>query len=170
MAEQEDRDYCWREIPGHSTGKGSQGRAQWTLWVEDRWMWECGEAKEKQLEFTGQSTGKRDFPGGAVLRIWLPVQEIWVRSLAQEDSTCCGATKPTCHTFCSPALEPTTHNYWDHRLQLPKPLLPRGRALQQERPPQWEACVLQPRVVPVAATREKPACRSKDPLQKERKK
>ena len=28
-------------------------------------MWECGEAKEKQLEFTGQSTGKRDFPGVA---------------------------------------------------------------------------------------------------------
>ena len=37
-AEQEDRGYCWREIPGQDTGKGSQGRVQQTLWVEDRWM------------------------------------------------------------------------------------------------------------------------------------
>ena len=29
------------------------------------------------------------------LRICLPRQGTWVRSLVQEDSTCCGATKPT---------------------------------------------------------------------------
>ena len=29
--------------------------------------------------------------------IHLPVQETQVRSLGQEDATCCGATKPECH-------------------------------------------------------------------------
>ena len=69
------------------------------------------------------------------------MQEIRVWSLVQEDSTCCGATKPTGHNFCAHALEPTNHNYWDYMLQLPKPLHPRACALQQEKPPQWEACV-----------------------------
>ena len=30
-----------------------------------------------------------------------------------------------------------------HVLQLLKPVSPRARALQQEKPPQWEACALQ---------------------------
>ena len=33
------------------------------------------------------------------LRIWLPLQEIWVRSLVGEDPTCCGATKPILHNY-----------------------------------------------------------------------
>ena len=33
------------------------------------------------------------------LRICRPMQGMGVRSLAQEDSTCHGATKPVCHNF-----------------------------------------------------------------------
>ena len=40
------------------------------------------------------------------LRIHLPMQGIWVRSLAQEDPTCRGATKPVSHNYwaCAPQL------------------------------------------------------------------
>ena len=40
------------------------------------------------------------------LRIHLPTQGTWVQSLVREDSTCHGATKPTCCNSCSPP----THN------------------------------------------------------------
>ena len=33
------------------------------------------------------------------LRISLPIQGTQVRALAQEDPTCCGATKPVCHNY-----------------------------------------------------------------------
>lgn len=33
------------------------------------------------------------------IRICLPVHGTQVRSLVQEDSTCCGATKPVCHNY-----------------------------------------------------------------------
>lgn len=33
------------------------------------------------------------------IRIHLATQAIWVRSLGQEDSTCCRATKPMCHSY-----------------------------------------------------------------------
>ena len=35
------------------------------------------------------------------LRICLPMQKTQVQSLPQEDSTCCGATKPVCHNYWS---------------------------------------------------------------------
>ena len=44
------------------------------------------------------------------LRIHLPMQGTWVQSLAQEDPTCRGATKPV------------RHNCWAHVLQLLKPV------------------------------------------------
>ena len=40
------------------------------------------------------------------LRIHLPIQGIWVWSVVQEDTTCCGATKPVCHNYWACALEP----------------------------------------------------------------
>ena len=46
------------------------------------------------------------------LRIHLPMQGAWVQSLLLEDSTCCRSTKPAHYRAC---------------------------ALQQEKPPQWEA-------------------------------
>ena len=33
------------------------------------------------------------------LRIRLPMQGTWVRSLVREDPTCCRATKPVCHNY-----------------------------------------------------------------------
>ena len=33
------------------------------------------------------------------LRIRLPMQGTWVRSLVWEDLTCCGATKPVLHNY-----------------------------------------------------------------------
>ena len=36
------------------------------------------------------------------LRIRLPIQGTWVRALAWEDPTCCGATnKPVRHNYCN---------------------------------------------------------------------
>ena len=55
------------------------------------------------------------------LRICLPVQGTWVRSLVWEDPTCCRATKPVHHNYWACALEPTSHNYWAHAPQLLKP-------------------------------------------------
>ena len=57
------------------------------------------------------------------LRIHLPMQGARVRSLVQEDPTCRGAAKPLCRNCWAHALEP--------------------HALQQEKPPQWEAHTLQ---------------------------
>ena len=56
------------------------------------------------------------------------MQGTQVRSLLREDPTCRRATKPE------------RHNYWAHVPQLLKPTHPKARALQQEKPPQWEAC------------------------------
>ena len=60
---------------------------------------------------------RRTFLVVQCLRICLAMQGTWVWSLVWEDSTFHGATKPVCH------------DHW-------------SRALQQEKPPQWEACVL----------------------------
>ena len=38
----------------------------------------------------------RDFPGGEVVKNPPTMQGTLVRSLVQEDPTCCGATKPMC--------------------------------------------------------------------------
>ena len=45
------------------------------------------------------------------LRILLPLQGTWVRSLVRENPTCRGATKPVSHNYGACALEPTSHNY-----------------------------------------------------------
>ena len=63
-----------------------------------------------------------------------------VRALVQEDPTCRGASKPVRHNYWACALEPASHNYWAR--------VPRARAPQQEKPPQWEAHAPQWRVAP----------------------
>ena len=73
------------------------------------------------------------------LRILLPMQGTRVWALVQEDPTCRGAAKPMRHNDWACALEPVSHNYWAHVLQLLKPVCSRARALQQEKPLQWEA-------------------------------
>ena len=73
------------------------------------------------------------------LRICFLMQETQVRSLVWEDSTCHRATKPPCCNYWTHALEPMSRNYQAH-MPLLKPAHPRACALQQEKPPQWEAC------------------------------
>ena len=83
--------------------------------------------------------------------------------LIWEDPTCWTA-KPLCHNCWAWALEPGSHNYRACVPQLLKSLHPRVRALQQGKPPQWEAwaqlesrsCLLQ---------LEKSPCSSKHPMQ-----
>ena len=62
-----------------------------------------------------------DFLGSTVDRNPLANAGDMVRSLVQEDSTCCGAIRPVCHNYWAHTLEPRS-NYWAHVLQLLKPL------------------------------------------------
>ena len=55
------------------------------------------------------------------LRICLPVQGTWVRSLVREDPTYRRATKPVHHNYWACALDPVSHNYWALLPQLLKP-------------------------------------------------
>ena len=62
------------------------------------------------------------------------MQETQVWSLIWEDPRCCREVcAPQLLNLCSRAQE----------LQLLKPSRPRTRSLQQEKPPQWEACIPQ---------------------------
>ena len=72
-------------------------------------------------------------------RVHMPVQEIWVQPLIQEDSTCCETTKLVCNNYWACGLEPGSHIHWAHVLQVWKPQRPRAHALEHEKPPQWEA-------------------------------
>ena len=51
----------------------------------------------------GMGRKKYHYPGASLVAQWLgvhlPVQGTWVRSLVQEDPTCCGATGPV-HRNC----------------------------------------------------------------------
>ena len=64
------------------------------------------------------------------IRIHRPMQGTQVRSLVWADPIGCITIKPT------------SQNYWACKPYLLKPEHPRACALQQERPPQWEASVL----------------------------
>ena len=94
------------------------------------------------------------------LGIRLPMQGIWVQAPVWEDPTCCGATKPVLYNYWACALEPMSHNYWAR--------VPRACALQQEKPPQWEARLLQLEKAhvqqqrPNAATKKKKFKRKKE--------
>ena len=78
--------------------------------------------------------------GAQWLRISLPMQGTQVRALVREDPTCHRATKPVRHNYWACALEPTSHTTETRG--------PTACALQQEKPPQWEACAPQRRVAP----------------------
>ena len=90
---------------------------------------------------------KGDFPGGAVVKN-LPANTGDMGSIPGPGrSHMPGATKLVCHNYWACALEPTSHNYWAHVPQLlTEAGAPRAHALQQEKPPQWEARALQGRV------------------------
>ena len=90
------------------------------------------------------------------LRIHLPMQGTWVRSLVQEDSTCHGATKPV------PQLLSLSSRAWEPQPLKPgslEPMLCNKRSHCQEKPVQHgqsSPCSLQP---------EKGLCSDKDPVQ-----
>ena len=95
------------------------------------------------------------------LRIHLPVQATQLRSLVREDPTCHRATKPVHHNNWACTLEPTSHNYWAHMLQLLKPtwldpVLCNERSHPNEKPTHCNE--EQP---PLAATRESPCTATK---------
>ena len=73
------------------------------------------------------------------LRICLPMQGTPVWSLAWEDPTCRGATKPVCYNYWACALEPASHNCWTCMPQLLKPaclepMLRNKRSHRNEKP------------------------------------
>ena len=117
------------------------------------------------------------------LRICLPVQGTRVQALVQEDPTCHWATKPVHRNYWACALELTSHKYRARAPQLLKPTCPRARvpqllgpctattepvcckywteaqapracALQQEKPPKWEARALQWRIAPAHCNKD----------------
>ena len=53
------------------------------------------------------------------LRIRLPMQGTLVRSLVQEDPTCCGATKPVRHDYWACTLEPMLCSKRSHHNEEP---------------------------------------------------
>ena len=71
-----------------------------------------------------------------------------VRALVREDPTCRGATKPVRHNYWAWALDPASPNYGSLCATTIEARAPRACALQQEKPPQWEASALQQRVAP----------------------
>ena len=79
------------------------------------------------------------------LRIHLWIQRTQVRSLVQEDPTCCRITMPV------------HRNYWSRR--------PRACASPREKPPKREARVPQWRAVPARHNQRKPVHSNKDPVQ-----
>ena len=73
------------------------------------------------------------------LRIRLPMQGTWVRSLVQEDPTCCGATKPLHHNYqptCRQLLKPV-------RLE---PVLCNKRSHCREKPTHGDEDSMQPEI------------------------
>ena len=72
-----------------------------------------------------------DLPGGSVVKNPLPMQEPGVQSQVGEDPTCPGAAKAVCHNSGACVLEPGTTTA--------EPSCPAVHALQQEKPPPWEA-------------------------------
>ena len=53
------------------------------------------------------------------LRIHLPVQGTWARSLIWEGSTCCGVTEPACHSYRACVSEPLLCSKRHHRNEKP---------------------------------------------------
>ena len=93
------------------------------------------------------------------------MQETGVRYLSQEDPTWHRAAKPECHNYRACALEPVSYSYWAHAPQLRKPVCPRARALQYEKPLQWEAHAPQLESGPCLSQLEKSPHNNKDSVQ-----
>ena len=98
-----------------------------------------------------------DFPGVAQwIRIHQPRQGTQVWSLVGDIPHAAEQLSPLCHNYRTRALEPTRCNQSPCVLQLRKPSRSWARALQQEKPPQQEACATQWEAASPPATRENP--------------
>ena len=69
------------------------------------------------------------------------------------------------HNYWACVLEPGSLNYWAHVLKPLKPEHPRACALQQKKPLQGEAHILQLESSPCSPQLEKSMCSNKDPAQ-----
>ena len=89
----------------------------------------------------------REFPGGPVVKIRLPVQGTWVQSLIPEDPTCLGALSP-CPQLLSPStLEPVLHSKRRRRKgSLRAATKDSPRSPQPEKSPQSDGDPAQPKV------------------------
>ena len=61
----------------------------------------CKEMSQEHFCATVQESPAWDFLVAQWIRICLPVQETWVQSPIQEDSTCRRSAKPVCHNYQS---------------------------------------------------------------------
>ena len=95
------------------------------------------------------------------------MQKAQVQSLIQEDSTCQGTTKPVYDNYWACSLEPRSHSYCSP--SSPEPVQQGSSSQQQEKPPQWEAPILQLQSSPCSPKLEKNLSSNKD-LEKEKKK
>ena len=104
------------------------------------------------------------------LRIRLPVQGTWVRSLVREDPTCRRATKPVCHNYRACALESVSHNCWSPRAATTEPTCRNywARVLQLLKPVHGEPVLHSKRghrnekpATPLATARESPCAAAK---------
>ena len=80
----------------------------------------------------------------------------WVRRVPHAP----GQLSPRATATWACVLEPRSHRCWAHGLQRLKPKHPRACALQQEKPPPWEALAQQLESGPVTSTQRK-ACAAK---------
>ena len=88
-------------------------------------MLRCKLIKLKKIKYKEKDWNQQEnFPCGTLNKNLPTMQGTWVQgarvwSPVQEDSTCCGETKPMHHNWAQ-ALEPTRHNYWALMPQLLK--------------------------------------------------
>ena len=106
---------------GHFQAGAVRGSAIVNILVCVSWLWDriAGSWRRHISDFSKKCLGTSLV--AQWLRIRLPMQGTRVRALVREDPTCRGATKPVRHSDWACALEPTSHNYWAHVLQLLKP-------------------------------------------------
>ena len=93
------------------------------------------------------------------------MRESQVRAPVQEDHTCWGTAKPVHHSDGACALEPGSRQLLSPCARTTEAWMPWSQALLQERPLQWEAGTLQPRVALCLLQLGKSPHSNKDPAQ-----
>ena len=97
---QEGSGSTYIRVKGWARPSGSWGSPLGSCWAVT-WGWHSKVIPRPSLVVQG-------------LRIHLTMQGTWVRSLVQEDSTYCKATKPVSHNYWACALKPVVCNKRSH--------------------------------------------------------